>query len=374
MDTKEKRFENFMLGIILGTAIGDSVGLPFEGLNKMTVKRKFKTNLRQSFIFGRGMVSDDTDLVVLTGQALLEKPLTSELFIRRLAWKYRFWVMTFPAGIGLASLRSGIKLWFGFSPVSSGVYSAGNAPALRSLMIGALLYDQSDLRDKFVRLSTQMTHSDHKALIGAFAISNLVAYLVHRITESDIRTQPSLEQIKKQMSIAGENDNQWDHFLYLFEQSVLNGDNVSEYAKKLDCINGVSGFIYHTVPVSVYSWYVNYDHPEKAIQDVILCGGDTDTTAAITGALAGCCHYSSDKFLSELLNKICDSPCSVTYLKKLGIALSQTNAKAPIFHWWLLPIRNFLFFIIVLTHILVRFIFFMLNCMCPTFLRRQSDV
>ena len=40
-----------------------------------------------------------------------------------------------PAGVGLATARACLKLWLGFSPERSGIYSAGNGPAMRSAVL-----------------------------------------------------------------------------------------------------------------------------------------------------------------------------------------------------------------------------------------------
>jgi ADP-ribosylglycohydrolase len=37
----------------------------------------------------------------------------------------------------------------------------------------------------------------------------------------------------------------------------------------------------------VYAWYRHYESCEETVRSIINCGGDTDTTAAIAGTLAG---------------------------------------------------------------------------------------
>ena len=48
-------------GAILGTAVGDALGLPREGMSRNRGRRIFGGPLfRHQFVFGRGMMSDDT--------------------------------------------------------------------------------------------------------------------------------------------------------------------------------------------------------------------------------------------------------------------------------------------------------------------------
>jgi ADP-ribosylglycohydrolase len=64
---------NPYIGCLLGTAVGDSLGLPYEGLSARRARKLFPD----------------------------------------------------------ATARSILKLWLGFSPQKSGVFSAGNGPAMR---------------------------------------------------------------------------------------------------------------------------------------------------------------------------------------------------------------------------------------------------
>lgn len=118
--------------ILLGTAVGDSLGLPAEGLSARRIKRRWPGPWRHRFVCGQGMVSDDTEHTVFVAQCLAESPDDSEDFQRKLAWKLRLWLFCLPAGIGFATLRAILKLWLGFPPSRSGVFSAGNGPAMRS--------------------------------------------------------------------------------------------------------------------------------------------------------------------------------------------------------------------------------------------------
>src|SRR5215471_9427316 len=109
------------------------------------------------------MCSDDTEHTFLVAQALLSHPDDPVAFQRCLAWKLRLWLLGLPAGIGLATLKAILKLWLGFPPSRSGVWSAGNGPAMRSAIIGAYFYNDQDKRCAFVSAATHLTHTDPKA-------------------------------------------------------------------------------------------------------------------------------------------------------------------------------------------------------------------
>ena len=162
---------NRIAGAILGTAVGDALGLPREGLSRDRATRMYgMPPLRHRFIFGRGMISDDTEHTCMVGQALLRHPGDVDAFGRSLTWRLRFWLLGLPAGVGFATLRAIGKLCLGFSPAHSGVFSAGNGPAMRAAILGVCLGDDRNCLRAYVRASTRPTHTDPKAERGAFLV------------------------------------------------------------------------------------------------------------------------------------------------------------------------------------------------------------
>lgn len=65
-----ERHEEIFRRVLLGTAVGDSIGLPTEGLSPKAIAHRWKGQWRQRLLFGRGMVSDDTEHTVFVGQCL----------------------------------------------------------------------------------------------------------------------------------------------------------------------------------------------------------------------------------------------------------------------------------------------------------------
>src|SRR4051794_8015875 len=121
-----------LAGVLLGTAAGDALGLPREGLPPGRARALFGgAPLGHRLVFGRGMVSDDTEHACLGGAALLREPADPARFARALAWGLRLWLRGLPAGVGFATLRATLKLWVGFGPEHAGVFSAGKRAAER---------------------------------------------------------------------------------------------------------------------------------------------------------------------------------------------------------------------------------------------------
>ena len=145
-------------GLLVGTALGDSVGLPVEGLSPERAKRLFPGPWRQRLLPNTGLVSDDTEHAFFVTQSLLEEPNDPLAFARRVAWRLRWWLLAAPAGVGFATLRATCRLWLGVPPQRSGVRSAGNGAAMRAPLLGAYFVDDHDRRRAFVTASTAITH------------------------------------------------------------------------------------------------------------------------------------------------------------------------------------------------------------------------
>ena len=130
------RLNTAIQGCLWGTVVGDALGLPMEGLSRQRQARMFPDLTRYHFLFGRGMVSDDTEHTWMVAKALLVSGGEPEVFGRSLARQMRWWLIGVPAGIGLATLKAILRLWLGVPYTRSGVFSAGNGPAMRSALLG----------------------------------------------------------------------------------------------------------------------------------------------------------------------------------------------------------------------------------------------
>jgi ADP-ribosyl-[dinitrogen reductase] hydrolase len=373
---------NQIIGCILGTTVGDAIGLPYEGLSLRKQQKLTKNILKHRLIFNHGMVSDDTEHTIIVAQSLIVSNGDERIFANTLKWQLMVWLLTFPAGIGFATLRGILKLFLGFSPQKSGVFSAGNGPAMRSPIIGVCYGHNPEKMRHLVRISTRITHTDIKAEYGAVAVA-IASYLSSQ--NNPIIPNNYYQQLTEIIPEATE-------FLNLIKSacdSVELGENSAEFSAKLGLSKGISGYIYHTVPVVIQIWlrygnqpsspypqreYLNEPSPsypplpegegeyfnlyEKAITEIIKLGGDTDTTAAILGGIIGS-KVGKNGIPTNWLNNIWLYPVNLAWLEHLGEQLTEviTNNKPqkyvtfPIYGIWF---RNILFFFIVIGHLCYR--------------------
>ncbi|MES1227285.1 MAG: ADP-ribosylglycohydrolase family protein, partial [Armatimonadota bacterium] len=155
---------------MLGVAIGDSLGLAYEGLPRQRGTKLYPFPLRQRLFLGTGFLSDDTLQSALVLNALGQS-LDPKEFQRALAFNLRSWFLCLPPGIGMATIRACLKLTVGVSPTKSGVNSGGNGAAMRSAVIGAALHSAVEARIALAETSARITHTHPLAIQGAQLVS-----------------------------------------------------------------------------------------------------------------------------------------------------------------------------------------------------------
>lgn len=334
-------------GSILGTAIGDAIGLPYEGLSRRRGVKVLGIPDRHRLLFGYGMVSDDTEHTCIVAQSLIAAGGNVSKFQHQLAWRFRFWLLGLPAGVGFATLRSIVRLWLGFSPNQSGVFSAGNGPAMRAAILGVAIEDPVKLRE-FVRVNSRITHTDPKAEYGAFAIALAARFACESTVVSG---DDFLFQLK---SCLGDEADKFIQLISRSIHSVKDGESTLQFAANLGLSKGVSGYVYHSVPVAIHAWLSNQNDFRSAIMRTVECGGDTDSVAAMVGGIVGAA-VGKEGIPREWLNRLCEPSRSIKWMERLSMQLEssiQTSiAERPIkLPVPILLLRNIFFLFVVLAH------------------------
>ncbi|MCE5197991.1 MAG: ADP-ribosylglycohydrolase family protein [Armatimonadota bacterium] len=320
MQQADNILQQSITGCILGTAVGDAIGLPYEGIPKRRLQKLKPPLDRHRFLFGRGMVSDDTEHTCMVAQAVAASAGDVDEFSRILSSLLKTWLLSVPAGTGMATARAIAKLLVGFPIEKSGVFSAGNGPAMRSAIIGVCFGNDPDRMRSLVRASTRITHTDPKAELGALAVAAAAYYSTAHHAEDDVPAH-YLEYLSDLVS----NESGSNELLNLIAKAAASanaGETTASFAAAMGWEKGISGYIYATVPAVLHAWFRHPDDYASAITGLIECGGDTDTTAAIAGAIVGAgvgVEGIPDIWLQELM----EWPCSVVWMEKLGRQLYE---------------------------------------------------
>lgn len=316
-------------------------------INKFTNNK----NINHRLVFNKGMLSDDTEHTLMIAESLLLHSDSIDLFAKSFSNKLKLWFMSLPAGIGFATLRSILKLCLGFSYKKSGVFSAGNGPAMRSGIIGAFFYNDTEKINEFVSRSTSITHTDPKANIGAKAIAHIVSYCF----KNKKNDSPKINEIFTILENVNDiNDVEWNKIVNKLQNAYNEKKTIDEVQELFNLENGISGYIYHTIPMAIYAWLYHWGDYEKTITSLVKCGGDTDTVCAIAGALSGAL-VGEKGIPKKWIENIIECPKGIKYIKKIGNEISKKikneNYNNHIIYFWPGSIlRNLIFLIVLLFH------------------------
>ncbi|MBI3854537.1 MAG: ADP-ribosylglycohydrolase family protein [Planctomycetes bacterium] len=312
-----------LAGVLLGTAVGDALGLVCEGMSAKRIARRFGRLDRYHLLGRRGYVSDDTEQSALVAQSLARHPADPDRCARAFRRSLLGWFWRLPWGVGLATVRSSFRIMLGLS--RSGVRSAGNGSAMRAAVVGAFFPDDAEKRRTFGRAIASVTHTDERALQGALFVAELVA----RGPEEARRgvTEPELGAAL-------------DRAAELAKRCAP----TSEAAEALK----TTGYVVHTVPFALYCYLRYGDTPLLALQECIGAGGDTDSIAAILGAWLGALH-GEPGLPAHLIAGLNDGPFGPSHLRGLAASLAGA-APPPRYSWLRALLRNLALYPVILFH------------------------
>lgn len=130
-----------------------------------------------------------------------------------------------------------------------------------------------------------------------------------------------------------------------------------ELADALGLRRGVSGYVYHTVPLALYCWLRHPRNFRQAVEEVIALGGDADSTGAVVGGIAGA-TLGAGGIRAEWLDGLLEWPRSPGWMRRLTERLARqfpadgipARPGLLLLFWPSLILRNLFFLSVVLAH------------------------
>ncbi|MFX1302571.1 MAG: ADP-ribosylglycohydrolase family protein [Promethearchaeota archaeon] len=286
-------------GCLLGVAIGDVLGHPFEGKLRSQIYSYFDDF--NDFIKKNKSIfrtyTDDTQLTLHTAQALIKgNGFNIDYFIR----EYVNWLEDPPIGPGYGCISSIRKLKYGVHWKQAASNSGGNGTTMRISPIG-LFYckDPKGLKSSALK-SSLITHSHPAASAGAIVIASAIAYLIEKNPEVGFSTDEFFDVITT--SISNSQDEIWEEFIRIlyklksnlnipirsglikFSQAGVKSPYfIEQYLGKAF----VHPYTISTVVCSIFIFLKRLTSFKECILELATAGGDSDTVGAIGGSLAG---------------------------------------------------------------------------------------
>jgi ADP-ribosylglycohydrolase len=189
-----------------------------------------------------------------------------------------------------------------------------------------------------------LTHTDPKAEEGAL----MVARAASLMTRGDDTTP--IEFLRREAAtVQGE---ELRERLVRACKSLDDGLSPIDFANALGWSRGVSGYVNETVPAALYCWAATPKDFRRSVTSAVLLGDDTDSVAAIAGAVAGA-NLGDSAIPQDWIRNLNEWPRTVSWMQELAWALA-TNcsgngaASPPAMHWLATLPRNAGFALIVL--------------------------
>jgi ADP-ribosylglycohydrolase len=264
-----------MSNVLLGTAIGDALGVPFETMQPNNPElinwdgKGFNGSIHHNL--KPGQYSDDTQMSIMVATSLISN---NGFNPDDLAERYVNWIVSNEArGYGRTTLMAIQNLIAGKHWSESGIAgSYGNGTAMRAAPFG--VYFRNDIKSlvAIVKIDSAITHVSDDAEAGALAIALAAAYAANNDTEN------LLERILEQLP-----ESKVRKLVYSLD-ALINSNKIAPQ-QALRAL-GTKANVVETVSSALYC-FLKFDNYYDAVLTAIKAGGDTDTTAAIVGALFG---------------------------------------------------------------------------------------
>jgi ADP-ribosylglycohydrolase len=290
-------------GALYGLAIGDALGMPTESLPRAQVVARYGPLLDwfqpgaadQPLAPGllAGTVTDDTEQALLLAGLLIEgggRIDAAEFAQKLLSWEESMRARGTLSLLGPSTKRALAALLAGVDIADTGRSGGTNGAAMRITPVGVATPcdDLGRLLDRVVEAS-RVTHNTGVALAGAAAVAAAVSAgvagaSVPEATDAAI-TAASLGAGRGHWVAAA------DVAARIRWAAGLTAGLATEAAlDTVDTLVGTSLATQESVPAAFAILAAAPDDPWLACRMAASAGGDTDTIAAMAGAVAGACH------------------------------------------------------------------------------------
>lgn len=257
------------VGSLLGVALADALGAPYEGGVFERITWSTVTAFRSRLAW-----TDDTEMTLGLAESLIEnRGLDSDNLARHWA---RCMNASRGYGPGTRALLERIRKGADWRSVNRSAYpegSMGNGAAMRAAPLGLLYHrDPEQLRRNTERASV-ITHAHPLAVEGAQLIARAVALALRsEVRIEDLRPVCALEEYRRRLDLA--------------ERFLRGEPSLQEVREGL----GHHAEAHRSAVTAIYA-FLRFPRDFAAMMEYIVSlGGDVDTLGAMAGGIFGACN------------------------------------------------------------------------------------
>jgi ADP-ribosylglycohydrolase len=255
-------------GALFGTFVGDALGMPFEGRPRGSIPRHVEMIEAR---LGRGTYTDDTQMMIALAESLIAR---GRVDVEHLA---RAFLDSYEADRGygggtrrvLALWRSGVAVGAAAAQVFDGQGSRGNGAAMRIAPVAVWFRDDHERLCVEAAASARVTHVHPVGVDGAVVQAAAIGAALRSedILAVASATAQTAELRRTLEAVEG-----------LLALPPAPGEVHARVRSSSHAAESVAAALYSALA---------HDRFETALQFAVRLGGDTDTVAAMAGAVAG---------------------------------------------------------------------------------------
>lgn len=289
-------------GCMLGLAIGDALGGKFEAQSAEAIRARFPS-VESLIAYPREEIwyTDDTQMAIGVAETLAAH---GEIVEARLCEAFvANYLPSRGYGRGARAVLEAMEDGKDHRQVAEKYFpggSYGNGAAMRVAPVGLVFRDDRQRLWEQARLSALPTHLHPLGIEGAQLLALAVAL-------ATLSIQFDRASFFRELSAACQSQP--------FRERIERGEAVRSSDDLAALGNGIEAL--ESVPTAIASFGLTPESIEKAIANVIFLGGDTDTLAAMAGAVAGA-HLGASKLPQRLVGLVESSPKGRAYLIELA--------------------------------------------------------
>ena len=279
-----KNLENSIKSALFGVAIGDALGVPVEFKSRETISQNPVKDMigYGTYNLPPGTFSDDSSLTFCLAEALTQDFDLNSIAQNFVKWvQENFWTARGTVfDIGIATREAIDRLARGERPDLAGGFEAssnGNGSLMRILPLVFYIFDTPiSERYQIIKEVSSITHGHIRSVIACFYYLEFARQII--LGEDKFEIYKNLQaEVLNHLNSLEINPNEIS-----FYERLLKG-NIFEL---LENEISSSGYVLHTLEASIWCLLTTENFKDATLKAVNL-GEDTDTTAAVTGGLAG---------------------------------------------------------------------------------------
>ena len=263
-----------MMGCFTGLVVGDAFGAPYEFFprGKLVVRENFTEIANSKLMIKKGEWTDDSAMALALADSLLS---CGDFNPRDQLERYRRWVYTETGycssratafGFGQTFLKA---LWYSTKhdtpyPGRINPRRPGNGSIMRLAPIPIYFFADLAQTVEYAGLSSQVTHGHPESVFAARLLARILHQALQGAQKAELLRQPPEAEAPESI------------------QAIARGDYLD---KPMAEINGT----FFAAPcLEAALWcFARTDSFQEAIRLAVALGGDTDSTAAVCGQVAG---------------------------------------------------------------------------------------